>query len=148
MRSLSPRSMPTPFYLPTLSILATTEATYFADRRITLAPFVLVSLKLPAFIGCLLGTIWDGLLGNCKRPVPCPMLCISGRYTELVFATGSIVWFTKRSNGMYEPEFGLYHAVFPALVGPAGRFLYGCSTTAVRHTFEQCCTADLCKQKS
>jgi hypothetical protein len=43
------------------------------------------------------------------------------------------VWFTKRNNGVYEPEMRLYFAIFPALVGPAGLFLYGYSTAAVSY---------------
>lgn len=58
-----------------------------------------------------------------------------GQSTDSECSPGSIVWFTKRNNGMYEPEMRLYLATFPALVGPAGLFLYGYSTAAVGFSF-------------
>ncbi|KAF4625944.1 hypothetical protein G7Y89_g12217 [Cudoniella acicularis] len=62
---------------------------------------------MPAFIGCILGFIWGGPLSD-----------------------WSILYFTKRNNGIYEPEMRLYLAIFPALIGPVGLFLYGYGTAA------------------
>jgi hypothetical protein len=69
-------------------------------------------LNLPAFIGTLIGFVWGGPLSD-----------------------WSIVWFTKRNNGIYEPEMRLYLATLPALLGPVGLFLYGYGTAAVRFDF-------------
>jgi len=66
-------------------------------------------LNLPAFIGTLIGFVWGGPLSD-----------------------WSIVWFTKKNNGIYEPEMRLYLATLPALLGPVGLFLYGYGTAAVR----------------
>lgn len=90
------------------SILATTEATYFSLPPYNFGPIGIDLLQLPAFIGCVLGFLWGGILSD-----------------------GSIVWFTKRNSGVYEPEMRLYLATLPALLKPVGLFLYGYSTAAV-----------------
>ena len=90
------------------SILATTEATYFAAPPYNFGPIGIGLLNLPSFLGTLLGAVYGGPLSD-----------------------WSILWFTKRNHGVYEPEMRLYLTVFPVLVGPAGLFLYGYSLAAV-----------------
>lgn len=48
------------------SILATTEATYFAAPPYNFSTIGIGLLNLPAFIGSLLGAFWGGLLSDCK----------------------------------------------------------------------------------
>lgn len=97
------------FLLAWLSVLATTEATYFAYPPYNFSSIGIGLLSLPAFIGATLGGVYGGPLSD-----------------------WSIIYFTKRNNGIYEPEMRLYLSIFPALAGPAGLFLYGLSTAAVR----------------
>jgi hypothetical protein len=48
------------------SILATTETTYFAGPPYNFTTVGIGLLNLPAFIGCLLGAFWGGVLSDCK----------------------------------------------------------------------------------
>jgi len=96
------------FFSQWFSILATTEATYFSLPPYNFSAIGIDLLQLPAFIGCVLGFLWGGLLSD-----------------------WSIVWFTKRNGGIYELEMRLYLATLPALLGPIGLFVYGYSTAAV-----------------
>jgi hypothetical protein len=90
------------------SILATTEATYFVLEPYNFTSIGVGLLAIPAFIGGVAGALYGGILSD-----------------------WSIVWFTKRNGGIYEPEMRLYLVIFPAFVGPAGLFLYGYSTSEV-----------------
>ncbi|RDL36768.1 uncharacterized protein BP5553_06120 [Venustampulla echinocandica] len=89
------------------SILVTSEAEYFVIAPYNFSEVGIGLLQLPAFIGCLLGFIWGGPMSD-----------------------WSILWFTRRNGGIYEPEMRLYFALLPALVGPVGLLLYGYSTAA------------------
>ena len=52
------------------SILATTEATYFAYPPYNFSSIGIGLLNLPAFIGCLLGAVWGGVLSDCESRIP------------------------------------------------------------------------------
>jgi len=70
-------------------------------------------LNLAGFIGTVLGSIYGGPLND-----------------------WSILFFTRRNNGVYEPEMRLYTVLLPVVVGPAGLFLYGYSLAAVSATVD------------
>ncbi|KAH8657495.1 major facilitator superfamily domain-containing protein [Tricladium varicosporioides] len=89
------------------SVIFQSESEYFILPPYNFNEIGIGLLSLPAFIGCIVGFIWGGPLSD-----------------------WSIIWLTKRNNGIYEPEMRLYLAIFPALIGPVGLFLYGYGTAA------------------
>ncbi|CAG8974138.1 hypothetical protein HYALB_00002775 [Hymenoscyphus albidus] len=89
------------------SVIITSEAQFFILPPYNFDEVGIGLLCMPAFIGCIFGFLWGG-----------------------PFSDWSIVWFTRRNRGIYEPEMRLYGAILPAIVGPIGLFLYGYSTAA------------------
>jgi hypothetical protein len=90
------------------AVLATTQAVIFVEPPYNFSPSGIGLLSLPAFIGSLFGVVYGGPLSDM-----------------------SILFFTKRNKGIYEPEMRLYMNALPALLGPAGIWLFGYSAMAV-----------------
>lgn len=97
------------------AIMTTSQATYFALPPYSFGPVGIGLLNIPAFVGGLLGFIWGGPISD-----------------------WSIVYFAKRNKGVFEPEMRLYIAIVPALISPAGLFLYGYTTADVRDRSDLC----------
>jgi hypothetical protein len=90
------------------SVIVTSEAEFFILAPYNFTETGIGLLCMPAFIGCIVGFFWGGPLSD-----------------------WSIVFFTRRNKGIYEPEMRLYFALLPAILGPVGLFVYGYSTAAV-----------------
>jgi hypothetical protein len=90
------------------SILATTEATYFVLPPYNFDSVGIGLLNLPPFIGSIFGAVYGGPLSD-----------------------WSIIWFTKRNKGVFEPEMRLYLAILPSIIGPVGLLIYGYGTASV-----------------
>ncbi|CZR67587.1 related to HOL1, putative substrate-H+ antiporter [Phialocephala subalpina] len=89
-------------FLSWISVVATTESDFFSSDPYDFSTSGIGLLNLAPFIGAVVAAPYSGSLSD-----------------------WSIIWLSKRNGGVYEPEYRLYLAVFPALVGPAGLFLYG-----------------------
>lgn len=90
------------------SILATTESTYFSADPYNFNTTGIGLLNLAPFVGGVIATFYSGLLSD-----------------------WSIQQLAKRNKGVYEPEMRLYLAILPAMITPAGLFLYGYSVASV-----------------
>lgn len=86
------------------SMVNTTSAAYFPAAPYNFSSIGVGLLNLPAFIGATIASVYTAFVSD-----------------------KSILWFAKRNKGVYEPEFRLYAAIFPALASAAGVVLYGLS---------------------
>ncbi|KUJ18805.1 MFS general substrate transporter [Mollisia scopiformis] len=89
-------------FLSWISAVATTESDFFSSDPYDFSTSGIGLLNLAPFIGAVVAAPYSGPLSD-----------------------WSIIQLAKRNDGIYEPEMRLYLAIFPALVGPAGLFLYG-----------------------
>lgn len=92
------------------SVIVTSEAQFFVLPPYNFDEVGIGLLCMPAFIGCVFGFAWGG-----------------------PFSDWSILWLTRRNKGVYEPEFRLYGAILPAVLGPVGLFVYGYGTASVSY---------------
>ncbi|KAK5068620.1 hypothetical protein LTR69_000740 [Exophiala sideris] len=97
-------------FLSWVSVVAVTESDYFSTTPYNFTTVGIGLLNLPPFIGAIISTLYSGPLSD-----------------------WSIIRLAKRNGGVYEPEMRLYLTIFPALLGPAGIFLYGFSLAKVSH---------------
>lgn len=88
------------------SMINTTSAAYFPAAPYNFTTIGVGLLNLPAFIGATVASIYTAFVSD-----------------------KSILWLAKRNKGVYEPEFRLYAAIFPALASGVGVVLYGLSLT-------------------
>lgn len=86
------------------SMINTTSAAYFLAEPYNLSSIGVGLLNLPAFVGATIASIYTGFVSD-----------------------KSILWLAKRNRAVYEPEFRLYAAIFPALALAVGVTLYGLS---------------------
>jgi len=97
-------------FLSWTSLIAVTESDYFSSDPYDFSTSGIGLLNLAPFIGAVVAAFYSGPLSD-----------------------WSIVHLSKRNGGIYEPEMRLYLAIFPALVGPAGLFLYGLALANEMH---------------
>lgn len=86
------------------SMINTTSAAYFPAAPYHFSTIDVGLLNLPAFIGATIASLYTAFVSD-----------------------KSILWLAKRNKGVYEPEFRLYAAIFPALASGVGVVLYGLS---------------------
>ncbi|THW13492.1 hypothetical protein D6C84_06595 [Aureobasidium pullulans] len=97
------------------SMVNTTSASVFPYPPYNFSTTGVGLLNLPAFIGASIASVYAALLSD-----------------------RSILWLAKRNNGIYEPEFRLYTAIFPAIASAVGVFVYGLSTAHGMHWIIPC----------
>ncbi|KAI1625939.1 serine/threonine kinase 16 [Exophiala viscosa] len=102
-------------FLSWVSVVAVTESDYFSAAPYNFTTIGIGLLNLPPFIGAIISTAYSGPLSD-----------------------WSIIQLAKRNGGVYEPEMRLYLTIFPALLGPAGIFLYGFSLAKDAHWIIPC----------
>lgn len=88
--------------LTLLAMIITTQAGIFPLPPYNFSTSAVGNLNYATLVGAALGTFY---LGN--------------------VSDWSIIWFTKRNGGVYEPEMRIYIALFPAILELAGVLLYG-----------------------
>ncbi|QNP95686.1 YALIA101S10e00562g1_1 [Yarrowia lipolytica] len=92
------------FLLSFLSMASTTVSNSFADPPYNFSSAGIGNVNISPFIGCLFGCIYGGW-----------------------FNDKTIIWLSKRNNGVYEPEFRLYSLVFANFTMTIGMFMFGIS---------------------
>jgi hypothetical protein len=88
--------------LTLLAMIITTQATLFPLPPYNFGSNAIGNLNLATFIGSIVGILYLG-----------------------PFSDWSIVQFTKRNSGVYEPEMRLYIATVPAILQIVGLLMYG-----------------------
>lgn len=89
-------------------VIATTQSQFFALEPYNFGTAGIGLLNVAPFIGAVVGCVYGGPISD-----------------------WSVQRFALRNKGVYEPEMRLYIAIVPALIGPAGILLYGCSLAKV-----------------
>lgn len=97
------------FMLAFLSMASTTVSNSFAMAPYNFSPAGIGNINISPFIGMIFGCIYGGW-----------------------FNDKTIMWLSKRNNGIYEPEFRLYSLIFANFTMTIGMFMFG--ITIAKHT--------------
>jgi MFS family permease len=90
------------YILACFAILTSVQATYLFSPPYNFSAAGVGLMNLAPFIGAIPATLYGGWLND-----------------------KSIMWLSKRNNGIYEPEMRLWMAIPVALIGPAGILMFG-----------------------
>lgn len=92
------------FMLTWLSMGSTTVSSSFALPPYNFTPSAIGNVSIAPFVGMIFGSLYGGWFNDV-----------------------SIIWLSKRNNGIYEPEFRLYSLLFANFTLTAGLFMFGIS---------------------